>query len=33
VLWHGGEAQAAKEQVLKMNKAEREALVRFVESL
>jgi CxxC motif-containing protein (DUF1111 family) len=33
VLWHGGEAQGSKEQVLKMNKTEREALVKFVESL
>lgn len=33
VLWHGGEAEAAKNQVLKMNKAERDALVKFVESL
>ena len=33
VLWHGGEAQGSKEQVLKMNKVEREALVKFVESL
>ena len=33
VLWHGGEADAAKQQVLKMNKAERAALVKFVESL
>jgi len=33
VLWHGGEAQGSKEQVLKMSKAEREALVKFVESL
>ncbi len=33
ILWHGGEAEAAKQQVLKMNKAERDALVRFVESL
>lgn len=33
ILWHGGEAEAAKDQVLKMNKAERDALVRFVESL
>ncbi len=33
VLWHGGEAEASKDQVLKMNKAERDALVRFVESL
>jgi len=33
ILWHGGEAEASKQQVLKMGKAEREALVRFVESL
>jgi CxxC motif-containing protein (DUF1111 family) len=33
VLWHGGEAEAAKRIVLQMKKAEREALVRFVESL
>lgn len=33
VLWHGGEAEHSKQQVLKMNKAERDALVKFVESL
>jgi len=33
ILWHGGEAQASRDAVLKMNKAEREALVGFVESL
>jgi CxxC motif-containing protein (DUF1111 family) len=33
VLWHGGEAEAAKQQVLKMSAAERAALVKFVESL
>lgn len=33
VLWHGGEAEGAKQNVLKMNKAERDALVKFVESL
>ena len=33
VLWHGGEAEAAKQQVLTMKKAERAALVKFVESL
>ncbi len=33
VLWHGGEAEASKQQVLKMNRAERAALVKFVESL
>ncbi len=33
VLWHGGEAEASRQQVLKMNRAERAALVKFVESL
>jgi CxxC motif-containing protein (DUF1111 family) len=33
VLWHGGEAEASKQQVLAMNKAERAALVKFLESL
>ncbi|MGR6805896.1 di-heme oxidoreductase family protein [Sphaerotilus natans] len=33
ILWHGGEAEAARQQVLKMSRAEREALVKFVESL
>lgn len=33
ILWHGGEAEASKQQVLKMNKPERSALVKFVESL
>jgi CxxC motif-containing protein (DUF1111 family) len=33
VLWHGGEAQAAKERVLQFNAADRAALVKFVESL
>ena len=33
VLWHGGEAQGSKEQVLKFNAADRAALVKFVESL
>lgn len=33
ILWHGGEAQSSQQQVLKMNKAERAALVKFVESL
>lgn len=32
VLWHGGEAEAAKRYVLAMSRSEREALVRFVES-
>jgi CxxC motif-containing protein (DUF1111 family) len=33
VLWHGGEAQAAKERVLQFSAADRAALVKFVESL
>lgn len=33
VLWHGGEAQAAQQKVLSMSRAQRAALVKFVESL
>lgn len=33
ILWHGGEAQSSQQEVLKMNAADRQALVRFVESL
>jgi CxxC motif-containing protein (DUF1111 family) len=33
VLWHGGQADGAKQQVLKMSRAEREAMVKFLESL
>jgi CxxC motif-containing protein (DUF1111 family) len=33
ILWHGGEAQTSKEQVLKMKPGDRQALVKFVESL
>jgi CxxC motif-containing protein (DUF1111 family) len=33
VLWHGGEAEAAQRAVLAMGRAERAALVRFLESL
>jgi CxxC motif-containing protein (DUF1111 family) len=33
ILWHGGEAKAARDRVVRMSPAEREALVRFVESL
>ncbi|MFK8079138.1 MAG: di-heme oxidoredictase family protein [Granulosicoccus sp.] len=33
VLWHGGEAQASLDHVLEMNKDERSALIRFLESL
>ncbi len=33
ILWHGGEAQASRDSVLRMNREEVAALVRFVESL
>jgi CxxC motif-containing protein (DUF1111 family) len=33
ILWHGGEAEAAREAVRAMPKADRDALVRFVGSL
>jgi CxxC motif-containing protein (DUF1111 family) len=33
ILWHGGEADAARQQVLKMPKTDRDALVKFVNSL
>lgn len=33
ILWHGGEAETARQQVIKMSKAEREALLAFLNSL
>ncbi len=33
ILWHGGEAQGAKDRVLQMTAQERKALLAFVESL
>jgi len=33
ILWHGGEAEASRQQVLQMSRGDRDALVRFVESL
>ncbi len=33
VLWHGGEAQSALDTVVTMPKADRDALIRFLESL
>ncbi len=33
VLWHGGEASQVRERFIKLSKEEREALLRFVESL
>jgi len=33
ILWHGGEAEAAKQRVVAMSKAERQRLIRFLNSL
>ncbi|GEM74642.1 di-heme oxidoreductase family protein [Vibrio sagamiensis] len=33
ILWHGGEAEQAKQNVLKLNKKERESLIAFLNSL
>jgi CxxC motif-containing protein (DUF1111 family) len=33
ILWHGGEAQAARDRVVAMQRAEREALLAFLNSL
>ena len=33
ILWHGGEAQAARDAVIGMPKPDRDALIRFLESL
>lgn len=33
VLWHGGEAEASKQKVLKLSKAERDELMAFLSSL
>ena len=33
ILWHGGEAQTARDTVVSMPKADRDALIRFLESL
>lgn len=33
ILWHGGEAQASRDAFAKMQKAERDALIAFLESL
>jgi CxxC motif-containing protein (DUF1111 family) len=33
VLWHGGEAEPARDRVVAMPKADRDALIRFLESL
>jgi CxxC motif-containing protein (DUF1111 family) len=33
ILWHGGEAKSAKEKFRTMTKADRQALVRFLEAI
>lgn len=33
VLWHGGEAKAARDRIVGASKADRDALIRFLESL
>lgn len=33
ILWHGGEAEASKQRVVKMTRRERRALIAFLESL
>lgn len=33
ILWHGGEAEVAKQKVLKFSETDRQALIKFVESL
>ena len=33
ILWHGGEAEAAKQKVVAMSKAKRDQLIRFLNSL
>ena len=33
ILWHGGEAEAAKQRVVSMPRADRAALIRYLESL
>lgn len=33
ILWHGGEARAARDAVAAMSKSERDDLIRFLESL
>ena len=33
VLWHGGEAETARETVIGLEKPDREALIRYLESL
>jgi CxxC motif-containing protein (DUF1111 family) len=33
ILWHGGEAQNAKEKFMQLSKADRTTLIKFIQSL
>ena len=33
ILWHGGEASAARDTFAKMPKADRDALIKYVEAI
>lgn len=33
IMWHGGEAEASKEAFSKLNKKDRQAVIKFLESL
>jgi CxxC motif-containing protein (DUF1111 family) len=33
ILWHGGEAQQTKDKFRRMSKEDREALIKFLESI
>jgi CxxC motif-containing protein (DUF1111 family) len=33
ILWHGGEAESAKQMIIKMNNKQRKQLISFLESL
>jgi len=33
VMWHGGEAEASKNYVRNLDKAQRDALIKFLQSL
>jgi CxxC motif-containing protein (DUF1111 family) len=32
-MWHGGEAEQSKDHVSSLSKADRDALIKFIESL
>lgn len=33
IIWHGGEAEKSRQQFAQLNKADRDALIRFLQSL